>query len=95
MDGLLRANTLKLRQHTDLIRRELHTARSLRDLLRRARGYALPDEVWRYDRLIQDAEALAGYFGAMADQVDRMSFELERLSMEISALLTDARDLRS
>lgn len=90
MDSLLRADTLKLEEHGDIVRREQRTAQLLTEQLRLARQCALPDDAWRYDPLIRKAQKLERYFRSMAEQVDRMSSELARLSVEINAILRDA-----
>ena len=81
---------MKLKQHEDVIIQERRVAQRLYELLNRARRCAPPEEAPQYDRLIRKAERLARYFQAMADQVDDMSLELERLSVEISSTLADA-----
>lgn len=90
MDSLLRANTLRLEEHADIVRREQRTAQLLIEQLRLARRNALPEDAWRYDRMIGKADQLARYFGSMADQVDHMSFELARLSVDINTMLGEA-----
>lgn len=90
MDSLLRANTLRLQEHADIIRRERDTARLLVDQLRMARRNAMPDDAWRYDRMIGKAQTLERYFNGMADQVDNMGFELARLSVDINTMLKEA-----
>lgn len=50
----------------------------------------MPEDAWRYDRMISKAETLERYFSGMADQVDNMSLELARLSVEINMMLRDA-----
>lgn len=90
MDSLLRANTLKLQEHADILRRERSTARLLAEQLRLARRHALPDDVWHYDQMIGKAEKLERYFSGMAEQVDTMGLELARLSVEINMMLKDA-----
>lgn len=89
MDGTFRADTLKLKQHEDVIIQERCAAQKLCDLLSYARRWAPPEEVLVYDRLIRKAERLVRYFQAMADQVDNMSLELEKLSVDISSMLAD------
>ena len=90
MENLLRANTLRLEEHADMVRRERNTARLLVDQLRLARRYALPEDTWRYDRMIGKAETLVRYFSGMADQVDNMGLELARLSVDINTMLKEA-----
>lgn len=90
MGSLLQANTWRLEEHADIVRREKRTAQLLAEQLRLARRCALPEDAWRYDRMIGRAETLEQYFSRMADQVDNMSFELARLSVEINAMLRDA-----
>lgn len=90
MDSLLRANTLRLQEHVDIVRRERRTAQLLAEQLRLARRHALPDDVWRYDQMIGKAEKLEQYFRGMADQVEHMSFELAQLSLEINRMLSEA-----
>ena len=90
MDSLLRANTLRLEEHADIIRREQRTVRLLVEQLPHAQRCALPDDAWRYDQMIRSAGKLERYFGGMVDQVDNMGFELARLSVEINAMLKDA-----
>lgn len=89
MDGSFRANTLKLREHEDIIRQERRTAQQLCDLLNHARRLAPPEESQRYEQLIRQTERLVQYFRAMDGQVDLMTFELERLSDDISLMLAD------
>lgn len=90
MDSLLRANTLRLQEHADIVRQEQQTARLLVEQLRLARQYALPEDAWRYDRMIGKAQTLERYFSGMANQVDNMGFELARLSLEINTMLSEA-----
>jgi len=89
LDGTFQADTLRLKEHEGIILQELRTARQLGDLLRNTRRYALEEDIWRYDRLIEKTDTLIRYFQAMANQVDLMGFEMERLSTEISALLRE------
>jgi len=86
---MLHADTLRLKEHRDIVFQERQTARQLCELLQLARRHALEEDVWRYDRLIRRAEKLAGYFQAMYDQVDEMSLKLTRLSLEVSMLFED------
>lgn len=86
----MRANTRRLEEHTDILRREQRTARLLIEQLGIARRLALPEDTWRYDRMIDKASKLERYFNGMADQVNNMSFELARLSVEIGEMLADA-----
>ena len=86
----MRADTLKLEEHEELVRRELRTARLLKEQLRLAQRHALSEDAWIYDRLIEKAGKLEQYFSGMADQVNRMSAEVARLSVEIGELLKDA-----
>lgn len=81
MDGGFQANTLKLREHGDLLLRERRAAQELCERLRAARRYATPEDAWRYEALIRQAELLSRYFRDMGDQVDRMEMELARLSV--------------
>jgi len=90
LDSLLRADTLKLEEHEDLVRRELRTARLLKEQLSLAQRHARPEDTWIYDQLIDKAMKLEQYFSGMANQVDQMSVELVRLSVEIGELLRDA-----
>jgi len=90
LGSLLRANTLRLKEHADIVRQERNTARTLTEQLRLARCHALPDDVWRYDRMLCKVETLEQYFDSMANQVDNMSLELARLSVEINLILQDA-----
>lgn len=90
MNSLLRANTLRLQEHADIVRREKRTAQLLVEQLRLARRCALPEDAWRYDRMIGKAGTLERYFSDMADQVDNMSFELAQLSVEINTMLKEA-----
>ncbi len=90
MSKFLQANTLRLQEHADIVRRERRTAQLLAEQLRLARRLALPDDAWRYDRMTGKAEKLERYFGCMADQVEHMSFELSRLSLEINRLFSEA-----
>ena len=89
MDGGFQANTLKLREHGDLLLRERSIAQELCERLRAARRYAASEDAWRYEALIRQAEMLSRYFGDMGDQVDRMEMELVQLSTEINTLLRD------
>lgn len=86
----MRANTLRLQEHADIVRREKRTAQLLGEQLRLARRHALPNDAWRYDQMIGKSDKLEQYFGSMAEQVDNMSFELARLSVDIGTMLTDA-----
>lgn len=86
----MRADTLKLKEHEDLVRRELRTARLLKEQLRIARRHALPEEARTYDQLAEKAGRLERYFSGMADQLDQMSVEVARLSVETGELLRDA-----
>lgn len=90
MDSLLRADTLRLREHEDIIRREQRLVRLIEEQLRQARRYALPDDEWRCNQLLEKAGALEQYFRGMEDQVDRMEYELARLSISIGATLDEA-----
>lgn len=90
MESLLRADTLRLQEHADIIRRERDTARLLVDQLRMARRYALPEDTWCYDQMIGKAQTLERYFSSMADQVDNMGLELARLSVDINTMLKEA-----
>ena len=89
MGSLLRADTLRLEEHADIVRREQRTAQLLCEQLRHAQRCALPDDAWRYGQLMDKARKLERYFGRMASQVDNMSFELARLSVEINTMLSD------
>ena len=89
MDGAFQANTLRLREHGDIILQELRTARQLCEQLWAAKRLALPEDAQCYEPLIHRAETLARYFGEMGDQVDRTTLELTHLSMEINTLLRD------
>ena len=86
----MRANTLRLREHADIVRREQRTARLLVEQLRMARRYVLPEDAWRYDQMIGKAQTLERYFSSMADQVDNMGLELARLSVDINTMLKEA-----
>lgn len=90
MDSLLRADTLRLEEHTAIVRREQRTAQLLAEQLRLAQRCAMPDDAWCYDQLISKAKTLERYFRSMAEQVDHMGFELARLSVEINSMLRDA-----
>lgn len=79
-----------MQAHTGILRQERNIARLLMEQLRQARQYAPPDEAWHYDQMIRKVEKLERYFASMADQVDHMSIELARLSVEINLTLRDA-----
>lgn len=84
---MLYADTLRLKEHENLVRQERDCARLLGEHLRHARRCSPPDDAWRYHQLIAKTDALERYFSEMADQVDRMILELGRLSLEIHMLL--------
>lgn len=89
MDSAFQANTLRLWEHRDIVLQERRIAQQLREQLRAAKRLALPGEDQCYEPLIRRAETLAWYFEAMDDQVDRITLDLTRLSMEINTLLQD------
>lgn len=87
---MLQANPVRLGQHKDIVLQELRAARELCGRLERAHARSSPEDAWRYDRLIRQAETLERYFQAMADQMDLMEAELIQLSQDISRLLEEA-----
>lgn len=93
MGSLLHADVLKLQEHTDILRRERNTVRLLVEQLRLARHYALPEDAWRYDRMIGKAGMLERYFEGMEEQVDNMGVELAKLSIEFNRMLADAGNM--
>lgn len=90
MDSLLRANTLRLQEHADIVRQERRSARLLVEQLRLARRNALPEDAWRYDQLIGKADSLERYFDRMSGQVEYMSDELVQLSVKLGMILDEA-----
>lgn len=72
-----------------MLQRERQTAQALCEQLRRARQYALPQELEYLDQLIRQADQIERYFREMNDFVDQMYTEFGMISHRIGEMLTD------
>lgn len=84
------ADTLRIREYRERLRRQQQLAQALQQQLERARCLALPEEMWRYDALLREASRLVRYFSAMGEQMDTVLEQLAKLSLDIRILLLDA-----
>ena len=90
-DSLFYADTRRLREHSARILEERRAAYLLYEQIRRAYDVADPANAALLGQMMQEANRLVDYFGAMADVIEDASDQLERLSVEIGLLLEDAR----
>jgi len=87
-DGFF-ADTTRLREHSLWLRQPQRTAEQLIEQLRVAQLLDVPQYMEEYAALIEKAEKMARFFSGMSDEVDKMSMELEKLSLECAAILKD------
>ena len=89
VNGGIHTNTRLLRRHSDFLRSERDTARTLCDSLRLARQCAEPEEALRCHQLLFPAGQLEEYFRTMADFVETFAEDLERASRNAGDMLED------
>lgn len=92
MDGELFLDTVRLRDHVADIQQQYKTAQQLYDQLERAKRLAYPNGQSRFGQLLNDAQSLVDYFGAMSRVIDGISGNAEQVSLRISRMLQDNLD---
>lgn len=83
------ADTLQLLQHSVELQEQKRMAAQLYEQLLMARRIADPAEFSCYDPLIQKTQELVYYFASMSDTIEKISTELEQLSVKIGAMFED------
>lgn len=89
MEGELHVNTTLLRQHGAEVQQERRIAEQLYEQLLRAQSCAAPEDAYRYQPLLRQTDKLVRYLREMADNLDNMSVDFERLSHQIQVILED------
>jgi hypothetical protein len=89
-EAMLFADTDRIRDHVDFLRRERRSAAALCDHLQRARNFAPIEFSEELSELHRQAEIMERYFSGMGETLDTICSDLDQLSRTIDELIADS-----